>query len=370
GRRYIYGTVNVKEGAAAYNPRNLLFKDIKMLMNFKGEDLFLENLKVKSGTTSLAMEAVLKNFSNFYYTDPQKILIDWKVKSPNVNLNEFLAFLGKRRQGSNPKGKRFTGNLDKMLEQASMVMEVEVDRLIYKNFEGKDLRSNITLKQSGILINRMSIKQGGGSMDIKGNIDQSGTVNHFNMNSRINNVNVQNLFYAFENFGQDAITDKNLRGTFFGDASVSGSMLPSGKIVPLSLSGKVSFDIRNGSLINFEPMYKIGNFAFPNRNFSNITFMNLKNTLSISQNKVTIPPMEIRSSVLNIFLSGVYSFGKGTDIGMRIPLRNPRKDELITDIDEKRERSLKGIVLNLRAVDGEDGKVKFRLGKKSEKAED
>jgi hypothetical protein len=370
GRRYIYGTVNVDKGAAAYNPRNLLFKDIKMLMNFKGEDLFLENLKVKSGTTSLAMEAVLKNFSNFYYTDPQKILIDWKVKSPNVNLNEFLAFLGKRKQGSNPKGKRFTGNLDKMLEQASMVMEIEVDRLIYKNFQGKDLRSNITLNQSGILINRMSIKQGGGSMDIKGNIDQSGTVNRLNMNSRIINVNVQNLFYAFDNFGQDAITDKNLRGTFFGDASVSGSMLPTGKIVPRSLSGKVSFDIRNGSLVNFEPMYKIGNFAFPNRDFSNITFMNLKNTLSISRDKVTIPPMEIRSSVLNIYLSGVYSFGKGTDIGMLIPLRNPRRDESITDADEKRERSLKGIVLNLRAVDGEDGKVKIRLGKKSDKDSD
>jgi len=368
GRRYIYGNINVKGGAAAYNPRNLKFKDIKMLMNFKGEDLFLENLRVKSGTTTLAMEAVLKNFSNFYYTDPQKILIDWKVKSPNVNLNEFMSFLGKRRQGSNPVGKRFTGNLDKMLTEASMIMEVEVDRLIYKNFQGQDLRSNITLKQSGILINRMSIKQGGGSMDIKGSIDQSGSVNRFNVNSRINNVNVQNLFYAFDNFGQDAITDKNLRGTFFGNASVSGSMLPSGKIVPRSLNGKVSFDIRNGSLLNFEPMYKIGNFAFPNRDFSNITFMNLKNTLSISKDKVSIPPMEIRSSVLNIYLSGVYSFGKGTDIAMRIPLRNPRRDELITDIDEKRERSLRGIVINLRAEDGEDGKVKIRLGKKSDKA--
>jgi len=158
-----------------------------------------------------------------------------------------------------------------------------------------------------------------------------------------------------------------LRGTFFGNASVSGSMLPSGKIVPRSLSGKVTFDIRKGSLVNFEPMYKVGNFAFSNRDFSNISFMNLKNTLTISKDKVIIPPMEIRSSVLNIFLSGVYSFGKGTDIGLRIPLRNPRRDELITDMDEKRERSLKGIVINLHAIDGDDGQVKIRLGKKTDK---
>lgn len=368
GKRYIYGTVHVKEGAAAYKPRDLNLRDIGLLMNFKGDDLFLENLKVKSGTTSLSMEAAMRNFSNFYYTDPQKIQIDWKIKSPNVNLNEFMVFLGKRKKGSNSNGKRFTGNLDKMLEQASMVMELEVDRLIYKNFQGRSLRSNITLNQTGIFINRLSLKQGGGSLDIKGSIDQSGPVNKFIMNSRINNVNVQHLFYAFENFGQDAITDKNLRGTFFGNATVSGSMLNDGKIVPRSLRGKVSFDIRNGALVNFEPMSRIGSFAFRNRDFSNIRFSNLKNTLSISQGKVNIPPMEIRSSVLNIFLSGVYSFGTGTDIGMRIPLRNPRKDELITDLDEKRTRSLKGIVLNLRAVDGEDGKVKIRLGKRPDEA--
>lgn len=51
--------------------------------------------------------------------------------------------------------------------------------------------------------------------------------------------------------------------------------------------------------------------------------------------KVTISPMEIKSSVLNIFLSGVYSFGKGTDIGLKIPLRNLRKDELISDMNQK-----------------------------------
>jgi hypothetical protein len=80
--------------------------------------------------------------------------------------------------------------------------------------------------------------------------------------------------------------------------------------------------------------------------------------------------MEIRSSVLNIFLSGVYSFGKGTDIGLKIPLRNPRKDELIIDMDQKRARSLKGIVLNLHATDGDDGQVKIRLGKKTDKNAD
>lgn len=367
GQRFINGTIHVHDATATYKPRNLSLSNIQVIMNFKGEDLFLQNLKVKSGTTTLMMEGALRNFSNLYYTDPQKMLIDWKIKSPQVNLNEFLVFLGKRKTGtgnaSNKSVQRMSGKLDKMLEQASMKMNIDVGRLVYKKFLATDVKSNITLNQKGIEINNLDLNHGGGKLNVTGNIDQTGKVNRFNVDTKINNVNVEKLFYSFENFGQEAITDKNLRGTFYGGTSISGSMYDNGKIVPRSFRGTVNFDIRNGALVNFEPMNKVGAFAFANRNFSNIKFTNLKNTLNIQGNKVIIPPMEIRSSVLNIFLEGVYSFTTGTNIAIKIPLRNPKNDELIFDKGLKRERDLKGIVINLRALDGENGKVRFRLGK-------
>ena len=371
GQRFIYGTIHIHDATATYKPRNLALKDMQLIMNFKGNDLFLQNIKVKSGETSLAMQGTIRNFSNLYYTDPQKILIDWQIKSPQVNLNEFMAFLGKRKSGNynSPAQNRSVGRmsrqLDRMLDQASMKMNINVNRLIYKKFVATQVKSDITLKQAGIVINNLSLNQGGGSLNVTGNIDQSGSVNRFNVDTRINNVNVEKLFYAFENFGQDAITDQNLRGTFFGGTSVSGSMNDNGEIVPHSFRGLVNFDIRNGALVNFEPMAKVGAFAFPNRNFSNIRFSNLKNTLNIQGSKVIIPPMEIRSNVLNIFLEGVYSFSTGTNIAIKIPLRNPEKDGLMLNKDLKKERSLNGIVINLRALDGENGKVKFRLGKKA-----
>lgn len=369
GQRYIYGTIHVTGASATYKPRNLALRDMQVLMNFRGDDLYLQNLKVKSGTASLTMDGALRNFSNLYYTDPQKILIDWKIKSPQVNLNEFLVFLGKRKSGpvsseaSDKTVQQMSGKLEKMLEQASMNMNLSVDRLIYKKFLATELKSNITLNQRGIEIKDLSLRQGGGTLNITGNIDQTGKLNRFNVDTKIINVNVEKLFYAFENFGQNAITDKNLRGTFFGGTSISGSMYDNGKIVPRSFRGSVNFDIRNGALVNFEPMTKVGAFAFPNRNFSDIRFTNLKNTLNIQGNKVIIPPMEIRSSVLNIFLEGVYSFTTGTNIAIKIPLRNPQKDQLTLESDLKRERELKGIVINLRAIDGENGNVRFRLGK-------
>jgi hypothetical protein len=76
--------------------------------------------------------------------------------------------------------------------------------------------------------------------------------------------------------------------------------------------------------------------------------------------------MQIETSVLNIFASGIYSFTDGTNIALEVPLRNPEKDQELTD-DMKDARLRRGIVLNLSAVDGDDGNVKIRLGRKSDK---
>ena len=221
------------------------------------------------------------------------------------------------------------------------------------------------LKQTGIDLQDVSFNHADGKLQVKGNIDQSGAINRFNISTKIVNVNLPKLFHAFENFGQDAIAYQNLRGVFNSRTSVSGLMRENGQIVPKSINGSVQFDIKNGALLNFEPMQKIGNFAFPNRDFSNITFTNLKNTLDIKGSKITIHPRYIQSSVLNLYIDGVYGMPVGSDIVLRIPIRNPKRDIGLSD-SLKRERFDNGIVINLRGQDDENGNVKFKLGKKDE----
>lgn len=365
---YIYGTLSIAGATVAYVPRNLTFTNIKGLFRFRGQDLLLQNLQARTGTNSFVMQGSMINFLNLYYTDPKRIRLDWHVKSPQLNLGELLAFLGRRKSSRTVTKKpadRVFGQLDKVLEEANVHLDVQADKLVYRRFTASKVHSSILLKQSGIELQDVSLNHAEGRLQIKGNIDQSGPVNRFNVDTRIINVNLPKLFHAFENFGQDAIAYQNLRGTFNSTTKISGAMRENGQIVPKSFNGTVSFEIRNGALLNFEPMQKVGNFAFPNRNFSNITFTRLKNTFDIKGNMVTIRPMYIESSVLNVFIEGVYGMPTGTDIALRIPLRNPKRDIGLSD-SLKRKRFDNGIVINLRGRDDENGNVKFKMGKKDE----
>ena len=211
------------------------------------------------------------------------------------------------------------------------------------------------------------VQHAGGSLKLNGGVTQKRDINRFTLNAILSNVDIKHFFYAFDNFGLKSLTSKNLRGYLFSKTNITGMISEQGKLLTKSLTGSVIFDLKNGALVNFEPVKSAGKFAFPFRNLDNITFSNLNGKFDIDGEKVTINPMQISSSLINMDIAGVYSMGSGTNIVLDVPLRNPKKDQDITDKRQIKERRMKGIVLHLLATDGEDGKIKIKLNRNRNK---
>lgn len=368
---YIRGAIQVKNGAFAYLPRSQAFQSCNATLDFEGADLFFRNISLRSGASSVQMEGSIKNILNLYFSAPEKIELDWSVRSPLINLNEFQSFFSKRKKRTPakpaPKHQRNMGRvmkqLDVVLEQSSVNMALAVDKLRYKQFAASNVKAGLRMDQQGIRLSNVAFGAAGGQMNLDGNIRHTGSGEQFNVRANIRQVQVDQLFHAFGNFGQTGVTAQNLKGVFSATANVRGSMNEDATVKPHSMYGTVNFTLNKGALVNFEPLMNLGKFVFRKRDMSNITFEKIANTLDVKGSKIYIHPMLIASSVLNVELEGVYGIPKGTDIRLRVPLRNPKKDELVTDVDELRKRRKSGIVINLHAVDGDDGKVKMKLGK-------
>jgi hypothetical protein len=66
--------------------------------------------------------------------------------------------------------------------------------------------------------------------------------------------------------------------------------------------------------------------VFKNRNFENIQFVELKNKLEINRGDININRMEIQSSVISLFVEGLFSpRGGNTDNSVQVPLSNLKK---------------------------------------------
>lgn len=364
----VSGDIDLKNADVSYIPRKLNFTNTAILLNFTNNDLFIKNIHLQSGKSVVMMDGEVHNFLNLYYTAPEKILLNWKIRSPQIHLAEFIGFLGSRkpapkRKKHNSSKSTFSEDLNQVFERSNVKMNLKVDKVYYNKFLATNATADLLLSESGITIKNVSVKHSGGSLKINGKVVQRGNLNRFNINAVLNNVDIKNFFYAFDNFGMKSLTSKNLKGFLFSNTNISGGITDQGALVKNSLNGNLTFNLKRGALLNFEPIISVGKFAFPFRDLNNITFENLNGKFDIRGQKININPMQINSSLLNMDVAGVYSLTTGTNIAVDVPLRNPKKDADITDKEELKARRMKGIVLHLLATDGEDGKIKIKLNK-------
>lgn len=364
----VAGTIDIKNADVNYIPRKLNFTNTAILLNFTNNDLFIKNIRLQSGKSVVMMDGVVRNFLNLYYTAPEKILLTWKIRSPQIHLGEFLGFLGSRKPA--PKARKrntnkttFSEDLNQVFEKSNVNMNLSVDKVYYNKFLATNANADLLLSESGIVIKNVTVKHAGGSLKLDGNVTQRGSSNRFKVNAALVNVDIKNFFYAFDNFGMKTLTSKNLKGFLFSKTNLTGSITDQGGLVKNSLNGSLTFNLKKGALLDFDPIISVGKFAFPFRNLNTITFDNLNGKFDVRGQKITINPMQINSSLLNMDVAGIYSLTTGTNIAVDVPLRNPKKDADITDKEELKARRMKGIVLHLLATDGDDGKIKIKLNK-------
>lgn len=366
---FFTGYVNIRNADVNYKPRNLRFKNTGISLKLTGPDLFINDLRLQSGKSILLMDGSIKNFLNLYYTAPEKIVLNWQIKSPQLHLGEFLGFLNARPNVTQTKTRssgNFASDLNNVFNKSKVNLDLRVEKIFYKKFLATDAVAQLYVSENGIKISNTSIKHAEGAINLTGNLYQTKDATRFAINAVVANANVKSLFYGFDDFGLQSITYENITGKLFSKIKLNGRISNLGVLLPSSLNGLIAFNLKNGALLNFQPLINVGKFAFPLRDLNNITFSDLGGALDIKGEKVNIRPMKINSSILNLDVAGTYAMKKGTNITLDVPLRNPKKD-MDSSKDTKEEKRMSGIVLHLVAVDGEDGKIKIKLNRNRDK---
>ena len=365
---FLNGNISFKNGTMVYAPRNVELKNLNGLLSFKNSDVNIQNLQGTVLNNKIVMNGTAKNILTLINTAPNNVKIDYNIFSPDLNLNAFTYLLKKRNtvvKKATTSKKSFgdmASKIDNVLEKSIIELTLNAGKLSYKKFVGNNANAHITMLQDRYIINNVSMQTAGGSMGVTGQLVTSGSNYHTaNINANLTSVDVNKLFTAFNNFGQDGITANNLEGQLTAKVNANIKISDDGGVLPSSANGLVDFSLKNGALNNFEPIKKIQNFIFKKRDFDNIRFAELKDKLEIKNGDIKINKMEIQSTVLTLFVEGVYGKKSGTDLSIQIPLNNLKKrDEDYNPVnigtDKKAGRSI-----YLRGKTGSDGNVGFKL---------
>jgi len=245
-----------------------------------------------------------------------------------------------------------------LFDDCNAYLDLKADKLIYKNFSATKVKGKLALSNEVIKLDNFSLIHAGGTILVNASSRDNGRNSDISLQSKMQNVNIKELFEAFNNFGMQSLTSKNITGNFSADISLVSLLDANNDLYKPSNRGYIDFSLKNCRLVNFQPLMDIDNNFLQKRNLNDISFAELKDRLEINGNDIYMHRMEISSTAVHMYVEGTYSFAANTDISIQVPFHGQKKDPDETPTN-KGTKAKTGIGIFLRAKDDKDGKLKF-----------
>jgi len=370
----LFGKVSIQNVAMDYAPRQIHLKQIKGEFAFNEKALVFPSLSFSDGQNMLFMQGRVMDLIPYLFGSPKSLRALVNVNIPTWRLNWLETLLAPRENMvAKRKNKvKLVDLLDNVIDKIEIVTKLQSKEMRYKHFVANNVRGEFTVKNNSVRIENFSLSAfGATTVKISGEMDNSGIgqLPYVKVRGKVTNADVHKVFYAFDNFGQKTITYDNLKGKLSNDFSFETRLTNNVKIVPGSMKGMLHFDLYKGYLINFEPLLKIKKLIFKKRNFEKVEFSPISSDFELKGQEIEIRPMEIESNVITLYIDGIYSFARKTDISIQIPLSNLRKRDSTYVLNPNDPEKKEGSKIFLRAID-ENGEVNIKLAFRKKKGKD
>ncbi len=270
------------------------------------------------------------------------VLIKGKLHTSRVRLEKIIDFFQTPEEKQDPsvkeQGKRFL---------PVFLAGFRADTLQYEDVKIIGLQGTLAYNSPVLELKEMSFHTLGGK--VRGGMTlrflSSGELSVITY-GEFEHIDVHGLFRSFHDFNQEFIRAENLKGRISGNVALQATFDTSGTIRPETILSDSYISLEQGELIRFEPLYKLSKFIHLSE-LQNIRFSRLENEIFISDSRVIIPDMTVRSSAVDLDIAGTHYFDKHFKYRIRIYLsdylarkvRRSNRNDGLDIIEEEGERN-------------------------------
>lgn len=291
-----------------------------------GNNAAFKDLSGNIHSSDIQLDGVFINFVPFVLVEKEELTIQAQLKSSHLNLAELLVEDAEKNDTSNFHLK--------LPSYVNVNVITAVDELTFNTFSAKNISGTIRINKSGIWADPLKFQTSRGNFNSSLSVKSAGK-NMFSVtsNAEIRNIDVQQLFREFGNFGQNFITDKHLRGTANADVVFVANINSALKIMPESINSLIDINITDGALTGLQSLTEVADYIRGNKllaplvktadlkqKLQHIEFSRLQNEIKIKDSKVHIPEMELETSAMNLAVSGWHGFNSHVDYRIRFRL--------------------------------------------------
>ncbi len=305
------GDLSIADANIKLKNNKLVFAGLNGVFKFDDNDLEVHEFTGKVSSSDFELKGFFRNVIGFALKGNQDITIDASLHSKTINLDELLADKEEDAKVSSKYKLKFS-------EHINVNLNSEIQHAVFRKFEAANIKGLIQLNDKKLVLDPITFSTMNGSITTSGLVDGSDSTKLLvTCFSEIKEINITKMFTEFENFGQSAITDKNIKGIAAAKIQFASILSPELEMDMDKLYGGIDITIENGGLDNVESFKSLSRFI-DLKELSSIRFATLKNQFEIKKQVIMFPKMEIKSNAVNIMASGTHTFNN--DINYKIKL--------------------------------------------------
>ena len=193
--------------------------------------------------------------------------------------------------------------------------KANIDEFNYEKIEASDFNGTLTFDN-----NEMAVK--GKVKTMEGRMIIDGTTFFEDkpfMKAKLTceQLNLREFFRQTENFGQEVMVYKNVRGGLDAKFLINAFWDEEANFQTDKLHVLGDIAVQNGELVNFKMLYDFSDYIHLN-DLKKIKFTDLHNYMEIKKSKLYIPAMFLQSNAMNLTVSGTHSFENKIDYNIKV----------------------------------------------------
>lgn len=326
-----------KEGGFVWLSTDHNVNNIDAEFSIQGDKMEIEKLSAHLKTSDFNVHGSINHLITSSGNEGIPLVLDINLLSQHIDLADLYSSAETVATSGSfgfPKGIEFRG-------------DIAVNSFTHQHFEATELKGKIDFRDGVLAGKQLALNTASGSATSDLTFTQKGDGFFLKSDSKLMGLRIEELFEEFDDFGQEFITSRHLKGACTSSTSLSASFSRDLDLDPNSIIAKVDLLIKDGELTSLESMADICVYlkekklissivdaAALERELAHIRFQELSNTIQIENGVISIPKMEVLSSALDINIVGSHSFANEIDYSLGFYLRDLLYDKSASEFGE------------------------------------
>jgi len=275
-------------------PENIrLQSNSKKWLAINNGTLKISNGEILFDDVNVELDESDANITGKYSTNKHDV---WEliIESDKIDLTEVMNF-----NAADPSSS------DNFLEKNRLFLKLNTDILSYNEVVLKDIHVDLNSNGNALLIDSKG-KAFSGQFTSDGKLSNNGSLYNLHLNIDASGIDLKDCMAQNENFGQEVITSKHLKGDLNTLCALDLFYDDKWEIQNKKTTGYIGAQILNGQIKELEMMKQFSKFVNV-KDLNNIKFTELNNYLEIQGKNLYIPTMFIQSNAANFTMSGYHS---------------------------------------------------------------